>query len=640
MSRHRLHSWIVAALVAGLAPATHPPPSPGTADIEAGEDVVILEEVQEIDILSVRSARVRYRRVAKVLTPRGAESERFASVYFNPSMVVRELKGAVTPPQGKRIETKKQQIEEGAAFASFELYADTRHRTIRFPGLVPGATVEHSFEVEIRNLFYLRFYDELAFQELVPARLKRLVARAPVTMPLRTSVRGNVQHRVEEKDGMVTHVWEARDVPALKKERDMPPPRDIYPRVRIYPRQIYWENTPIDATNWTGIAKWYWDLSRERMIPSSEVAAKARELTAGVTDPMEATRRLFEYAQKKINYVAIGLGIGGYQPHHNSEVYRYSYGDCKDKTTLFIAMLRAIGLKGFPVLILTRDDGVTESDFPSTTFNHVIAAVPTPEGYLYLDPTDTRTQFGDLPWVDQGANALVVKDDGEGELVATPVASPDRNRRHRLVVAQVGPSGDLTGTYVIDMWGQRRALYLDFLDSKPSEQEDDLADLMAWLCPGAVMLGHEVAPPKGPEDPVRITIRFQVPRFVTRAGASEVVAPHLVRFPGLTGIAAYPGRRLPVFFDYLFAESAEIRLALPPGRTLRRMPSDRQVQGPGLTASTRHELVDEGNRRVLVIRREVAVERREIPVSDYQALRDFLSGVAQEEARAVTLDAA
>lgn len=635
----RCTAWLATLLLAAAAPAPGAQaPGPGASGLEAGEDAIILAEVQEIEILPNGTARVHYERRSKVLTPRGAESEDVASVHYNPWIEILELRGAVVSPQGKRVEVKKQHIVDGGAFASFVLYADTRHRSIHFPGVVAGAVVEYSFDLEIRNLFYLRFYDGLLFQELIPARSKKLVVRAPASLHVRSSVRGSPQYRREEKDGVVTQVWEARDVPSLKRETDMPPEEDIFPRVQIYPKEIAWEQKLIDASSWTGIARWYWDLARDRMVPTPEVAAKARELTEGLTESLEKVRVLFEYAQKRINYVAIALGIGGYQPHHNGDVFRHSYGDCKDKATLFIAMLRAVGLQGYPVLILTRDAGLTERDYPSTRFNHAIAAVPGPDGYLFLDPTVENTAFGDLPWRDQGANALVVKEDGEGELVETPISPPDRNRRHRLVTASLGPTGDLTGTYVIDMWGQRKADYTDFLDSKPSEQEDDLADLMSWLFPGAIMIGHEVVLPKRPDDPLRITIRFQAPRFVSRSGSAEVVSPYLVRFPGLTRITAYSARRLPVFFDYLYTETAEIHLTMPPSRSLRRTPADRDLSGPGLSASTRHEVLTVGGRQVLVIRRSVSVERREIPVADYQALREFLSAVAQEEARAVLLD--
>jgi transglutaminase-like putative cysteine protease len=65
------------------------------------------------------------------------------------------------------------------------------------------------------------------------------------------------------------------------------------------------------------------------------------------------------------------------------------YGDCKDKHTLFAALLAAEGIKAYPVLI--RAEGDTDNvdpDVPSPMqFSHVITAVPQDKGYLFLDTT-------------------------------------------------------------------------------------------------------------------------------------------------------------------------------------------------------------------------------------------------------------
>ena len=39
-----------------------------------------------------------------------------------------------------------------------------------------------------------------------------------------------------------------------------------------------------------------------------------------------------------------------------------------------------------------------------------------------------------------------------------------------------------------------------------------------------------------------------------------------------------------------------------------------------------------------MVKRSVNVSKREIPVSDYQGLRDFLSVLTQEESKAITLE--
>jgi hypothetical protein len=544
----------------------------------------------------------------------------------------------VISPAGKRIEVKKQMIADRAAYPSFVLYADSMVRTISFPGVVPGSIVEYSSEQEVSNFHFLPH--EFDLQEPIPVRAKTLVVRAPVGFPVRLGVRGDLHPETtsEEKDGVVVQTYSIRDVPPLRSEDDMPPEADLMAHVVIRPKEITWGERRIDLSAWSGVGRFVRDIEGDRTVPSPEVAEMAKSLTASLTDADAKIRAVYEFVQSKINYVAISLDIGGWQPHASGDVLKYRYGDCKDKATLMIAMLRALGIAANSVSINTRDEGLPDMDSPGLIFNHAIVAVPRAEGgYLFLDPTSTEAPFGDLPWQDQGVPVIVVKEDGSADLVETPLFAPERNRRRHTVTATVLPDGTLEGTYVIEAWGQRRQQMSDLLESRAAERQDALGSLVAWLCPGAIMKDHHVKPPGGPTDPLRIEMHFEVPHYVTQAGALQVLSPEIVRFPAITRMAAYSTRLHPVFFPFLIDEEVEVRLTLPAGRTLKKMPADRKLEGPGVSGTTRFEMSREGDRQVLVVHRSIVVSRREIPISDYPSLRTFVSSLAEEEAGASTL---
>ncbi|HYS04328.1 MAG TPA: DUF3857 domain-containing protein [Candidatus Dormibacteraeota bacterium] len=626
--------WLACSALA-FSPGPSPPRA---ADIESGQDAVLLEEHLDIEIVSETLARVHYSNRTKILTAKGVDEFDVASIYYNPSVTVRDFHAAVISPQGKRSEVKKQQFFDGAAFESFELYGDTKHRSVTFPGLVPGATLEYQYEQDLHNLFYLQWYSRFDFQETIPVRSKTFTLRADSSFPLRFAVQGSPEYGSEEKDGVVTHRWRVQDVEAVKSETMMPPDRDIVPHVRIYLRSYLYDNSRVDATDWNGIARWTRDLSRERQIPTEEVAAKARQLTAGLSDPVAKAQRVYEFVQKSISYVAIELGIGGWQPHDNGSVFKNRYGDCKDKATLVIAMLQAVGVQTFPVLIRTRESGLTDRDYPSSDFNHVIAALPEADGYLLMDPTSETAPFGDLPWRDQGANALVVKEDGSGDMIQTPLSPADHNRIQWLVTASLGDNGDLEGSYSIEAFGQDRTEFAGFVaDTKPTEREDALARFMARICPGAVLLGHDVIQPKDAHDSLKLVIRFKVPRFVVRAGNLDVLSLHLVRFPNVASMAAPSSRHHPIFFENLSSETSEVRLYLPPGKHVRKLPEGRNLTAPGFSAASSYEVKGDNGRDMLLVKRSITFSKREIPVADYSALKQSLSALLEEESRAVTL---
>src|ERR1019366_5109164 len=112
-----------------------------------------------------------------------------------------------------------------------------------------------------------------------------------------------------------------------------------------------------------------------RVEPTPEIPAKAEELTRGATSDDAKIRVLYGFVATKFRYIGVAFGIGRYQPHAATDVLSNGYGDCKDKHTLLAALLAAVGIKAYPVLI---NSSVTiDPDVPSLNqFDHVITVVP------------------------------------------------------------------------------------------------------------------------------------------------------------------------------------------------------------------------------------------------------------------------
>ncbi len=599
-------------------------------------DSVILEEDLSIEIHSLDRARVRYRNRTHVLTGRGVEALDGVSLWYNPSVTFWKLGGTVQLPSGKVNKKGVTTAYDGTAFSSYELYSDMRQKVLTFTGLVPGAIVEYGYEKEVTNLFYLR--DELLLQEAVPARAKTLTVTVAREVPVRFDVVGSgPEHRVEEGPEAVTHRWRVTDAPAFKREPGSPPGDDLLPRISVVPEVIRWGGLRIESSTWDGIARFYHDLAEDRMRPGPQVAEQARAVAGAASDDREKAKLVYEFVQGRVNYVAIELGIGGYQPHDSAAVLHHKYGDCKDKATLTIAMLRALGVQALPVLILTRDAGLLSRDRPSPGFNHAIVALPSAGAYLFLDPTSTAARFGDLPWGDQGASALVVKPDGTGDFLITPLAPPEKNRRHLDLRARVGTTGDLTGTLTIRESGQRLAWLLDRLREEHDEEAEVIGDLVAATLPGAQVRRHAIEPSAGPDGAPRVTVEFAIPGFLTRAGTLEFIRQNPERIESIAALGRKVDRTQPLFVPFLSEEVVTSRIELPPGRTLKRVPEDVELTGPGASARCRVRLEQGQAGDVVQVERSVIVATREVPVVEWPAFRSFLAAVAEQESRSLTL---
>jgi hypothetical protein len=151
---------------------------------------------------------------------------------------------------------------------------------------------------------------------------------------------------------------------------------------------------------------WYQGLTSGRRDASRELKQKVASLTSSSRTPLEKMKALANFAQSDIRYVAIELGIGGWQPHAAPEVFTHHYGDCKDKATLMGAMLQEIGVDSYYVIINSERGSVTpETPAHKDGFDHAIIAVNLPDSVVdaSLMATIVHPKLGRLLFFDPTA---------------------------------------------------------------------------------------------------------------------------------------------------------------------------------------------------------------------------------------------
>jgi len=146
--------------------------------------------------------------------------------------------------------------------------------------------------------------------------------------------------------------------------------------------------------------------------PTPDVKAIAEDITKGLADKKEQARAIYEFVSKKVRYMAIFLGAGGFVPHPAATVLTAKYGDCKDHATLMRALLAAKGIASDYVMISLGPAYKAIATPAPEKYNHVILYLP--DFDLYADPTNAHSSFGvieglyDKPVLRVGAKGVVV----------------------------------------------------------------------------------------------------------------------------------------------------------------------------------------------------------------------------------------
>jgi transglutaminase-like putative cysteine protease len=399
------------------------------------------------------------------------------------------------------IRLEKDTVETGLFAES--LYQDTREKLLEIPAADPGNVIGYEYERRRRPSIS---QDTWRFQHDIPVRRARFELQLPAGWEYQVFW---VNHPTDKAQavGQNGWVWELSDLPAVESEPSMPAWRSLAGRLGVtyYPHHA--DAGAGSFGSWPGIANWYAHLAAERREATPEIRQKVGELTANAATPMDKIRALTAFVQSDIRYVAIEIGIGGYQPHPAADVFTNRYGDCKDKATLLATMLAVAGIKSYYVLIdATRGEVVPEA--PSALdFDHVILAIRLPEGtaaspgsglwaiqeipklgkLLFFDPTHPFVPLGFLPDNLQSNYGLIVSDEG-GELVSLPLLPAVANRLLRTAKLSLTPNGTLYGTVTEVRWGAPAAeLRARLLHASQADRQKVLENFVGEFLGGSVL---------------------------------------------------------------------------------------------------------------------------------------------------------
>jgi len=609
-------------------------------------DAVLLYSETDVTVVSADKIKTTVREAYKILRPDG-RSRGIVYVNFGPERKVKSLHGWCIPAQGKDFEIKdKDAIEISPDIEGAELISDVKLKVLRIPAADPGNIVGYEYEVEERPFFMQDFWE---FQETDPVRESHYSLQLPAGWEYKASW---VNHAEVKPSGAGNNRWEwtVSDLSPIRHEPDMPPYVGIAGQmvVTLFPSG---GKAPTSFAAWDEMGKWYSTLVAGRVDASPQIQQQVATLTAGKSTQLGKMQALAYFAQHDIRYVAIELGIGGWQPHPAPQVFANRYGDCKDKATLTRSMLHEIGIESYHVVINDRRGAVTAETPAYHAFNHVIVAVKLPEGMddpslvatvqnpklgriLYFDPTDEMTPFGQIRGELQANYALLVTPDG-GELARLPQQPSAMNSIERTGKLALDASGTLTGQVTEMRLGERasderwalRAVTNDKDRVKPIE------NLLASSLPAFNITHATLINLKQTDQPFGFNYSFQATNYAKNAGGLLLVRPRVLGNKGLGILETKEPRKFPIEFQGPARDTDNFEITIPAGYVVDDVPPP--VDADYGFASYHSKTEVKGN--IINYQRTFEVKELSVPVNRADELKKFYRIIAGDERNTVVL---
>ncbi|HYH10198.1 MAG TPA: DUF3857 domain-containing protein [Thermoanaerobaculia bacterium] len=630
MMRRTLVALLVLAC-AGAASAKTPPwvreAIPAQLPDAKNADAIVLLDDTNVTVASDGALATRYRRVVKILTAAGRDHGTVMAWYGGDTKL-RSLRAWSIDAAGAEYEVRERDAIETTP-TDFELYTDSRMKVLTIPAANPGSVI--AYEHETTSKPYLP-QTAWQFQEEIPV----VHARYELVLPQGWSYDARwLNHAPVQPAG---NVWSLRSIAPLPDERRRPDSAAMAGRVGFH--LLAPSAKPL---TWTDVANWFGRLAAARSAPTPQLQAKVRELAASG----DTLRALARFAQRDVRYVAIEIGIGGYQPHAAGEVFTNRFGDCKDKATLLRTMLRETGVEAHYVLVHTTR-GVTDPAFPNLgAFNHVIAAIPVTDAQakgldavvehpklgklLLFDPTSTVTPFGQLPpWL-QASRGLLVTSSG-GELIELPAQAPEASQLRRKASLEVDAKGTLTGTIEEALSGHMASELRAAMQALTSTErvhliESRIASHLASSTAADITIEHL----EDPERDLVIRYRLRAPQYAKKVADMLLVRPRVVGQKTET-LVDTAGRTSLYVTDGPSLHVDEIDIKLPATVTMDELPAKVELTLPALQYTSASTFED----GLLRYRRKYALKTFFVPHDALPELnRAWTKILADERASAV-----
>jgi hypothetical protein len=595
-----------------------------------------------VTVVSTDKIKTHVREAFKILRPGGRERGS-PSVYFtSPGQKVTSFHGWCIPSQGKDYEVKDKEAIEQSPFGSpgMELITDIRRKVINIPAPDPGNIVGYEYDLEEAPLV---LQDSWHFQERDPVRESHYSLQLPSGWEYKAFWLNYPEVKPTQTANQAE--WRVSEVLGIRPEPNMPPVAGVRGQMIVSFFPPGGTSLRNGFSNWREMGTWFFNLESDRIGASPQIQEKVVSLATSKPTLLAKMSTIADFVQHDIRYVAIELGIGGWQPHPAPDIFSHRYGDCKDKATLMRSMLHEIGVESYQVAINTERGSITPQTPAHRGFDHEITAIKLPDGLndsslvaimqhpefgrlLFFDPTDDMTPFGQIRGALQANYGLLITSRG-GELVLLPQQPSSMNSIQRTAKLTLDLTGMLKGDVKEVRLGDRASFERWRLRTvtKDIDRIKPIETLLSGSLSSFRITHASVLNLQHTDQPFGFDYSFESDSYAKSAGNLLLLRPRVVGSKSSGILETKEARKFPLEFEGPVRDTDTFEITIPPGYEVDDLPP--AVDSEYSFASYHSRTEAKGS--VIQYTRTFEVKELSVPIEKMDDLKKFYRIVASDE---------
>jgi len=382
------------------------------------------------------------------------------------------------------------------------------------------------------------------------------------------------------EDALHRYSLDVADVPPLPSGDWLPPLNTVRESVIFY-----YTDAKTGPEFWDREGK-YWERSVDRFIaPQGEgkkaLKKAAADLVASGDGDAAKTSKIYAAVMKMANrdFGEVGHGGGGGRVGKDvGGVLDQQAGTGDELVLTFVSLVRAAGLKAWPMWVVNRDHALFEPTNLSTNqFDDYIAVVELDGKDVYLDPGQKMCPFGILNWKHESTKGFRMTEKGVA-FAETPAGPAKAAGIQRNASVTIDDHGVVDGLATMKLSGQEALYWRQLaLVEDSSELAKDFSEYIAASLPDGVKGKFEGFEGLA-EYESDLTAKVTLSGVLGSQTGKRLILPALFfEAKGKHPFVEEDAREVPVDLHYATMEQDEVTYLLPAGMSLDTLPTDPAV---------------------------------------------------------------
>ncbi|MDD4971371.1 MAG: DUF3857 domain-containing protein [Paludibacter sp.] len=586
--------------------------APSSKEYPQDNSLLLLNDNQLV-VYKEGAKEYRYEIAIKILNKSGIENWKEYTIGYNSNSQKLIIdKSELIKANGTKVKAETND-DNVVVFSNLEVN-DVLHLEYRVQDLSTGKLANH-------------FFDRFLFQYRIPIVLNRYSILVPKDKKFDYIVQnGNIEPKVSDVEDMTLYQWESDNLPAVKGEPYMSALINVAPT-------LYYSSMP----DWKYVSNWYHDLSYSKFNTDYVLKETVSNLLQGKENlnSLEKVKIFYNYILENITYSNVSFLHSNFIPQKASRTITTRLGDCKDVSTLFVALCHEVGIDANLVLISTRNNGNNTMPLPSVNFNHCIAQLELDHKTYYLELTDGKLPFGAALTLDLKSDILPIpfNDNTIGDKLLSmdmPFRPKNLVRREHTIQLQNK-----------DMQVSRKSVYFESFASTLRRAYRNIGSEEQMKKMSQSVASDFTVPIKvtdlkftnldNLEDSMTIQYNLEIKNIIQEVAGMKILnLPWTGKFSSLDVVAeesrVYPLELWSFMNDDLNSEVMNI--TLPKGKTFVEIPKDVHIDCKNASYQLTFDTKTPG---VVMIQRHFTRKTEQVTPQEYSAFRDFIHQVSESD---------